>query len=495
MTQPAEVGISGFALYVPPYRVALESWCSWTRNSWPKISKVVGQSFRMAGPAQNAYTMAATAAYRLIQQYDVDPEQVGFLGFGTESSTDNSAGAIIIRGMLDEVLQSQALPTLSRNCQVPEYKHACLGGVYAMKDALRWLALGGDEQVAIVVASDIAAYPLGSSGEPTQGAGAVAILLERNPQLLEVDIRNAGSSSAYRAIDFRKPHHRSRLGRNGHSVNQDVPVFNGDYSVSCYLDQTLHALQDMTRRLHTTAVDYYRSLEAVFMHRPYQHMVVKSWALNYLAGLAGDGASGRAELAKYCRAADLDTQGVVDEIHNGRDLMSTTAMEILDTQPYPLCMKLLRNFRTHQVFHSEVESRIRLGVESMREIGNTYAAALPAWIAAGLEQAYVERLAMAGKPILALGYGSGDAAEAIPMQVADGWEQAASRIRFRDALRPVQDLDFKQYYALHTMGTAPNLEWPSADEFLIESVGCSAINPHANDGIETYCFNRIAIDG
>jgi hydroxymethylglutaryl-CoA synthase len=93
-----QVGISGFAVYVPPYRVDLESWCRWTNNSWDKTRAVVGHSFRMRGPAQSVYTMAATAVMRLIDRYDIDPRRVGFLGLGTESSTDNSAGAIIVKG-------------------------------------------------------------------------------------------------------------------------------------------------------------------------------------------------------------------------------------------------------------------------------------------------------------------------------------------------------------------------------------------------------------
>ena len=43
--------------------------------------------------------MAASAVLRLIQDYDVDPESIGFLALGTETSTDNSAGAVIVRGM------------------------------------------------------------------------------------------------------------------------------------------------------------------------------------------------------------------------------------------------------------------------------------------------------------------------------------------------------------------------------------------------------------
>ena len=163
------VGISGFAVYVPPYRVDLEQWCDWTGSDWSKIESVIGRSFRMRGPHQSIYTMAATSALRLIEQYDIDPTTVGFLGLGTESSTDNSAGAVIVRGMLDDALRAKGLPPLSRHCEVPEVKHACLGGVYAMKHALRYLALETEPRCAIVISADIAEYERGSSGEPTQG--------------------------------------------------------------------------------------------------------------------------------------------------------------------------------------------------------------------------------------------------------------------------------------------------------------------------------------
>src|SRR5690606_11651292 len=85
------VGISGLALYLPRWRVDLKSWCDWNGASWPKISSVIGHSFRVPGPDENVYTMAAAAVLRLILQYEIDPTQVGFLGFGTESSTDNAA--------------------------------------------------------------------------------------------------------------------------------------------------------------------------------------------------------------------------------------------------------------------------------------------------------------------------------------------------------------------------------------------------------------------
>jgi len=57
-------GVSAMSLYVPPFRVDLKDWCSWTDNSWEKISAVVGRSFRVCGRHENVYTMAANAVLR-----------------------------------------------------------------------------------------------------------------------------------------------------------------------------------------------------------------------------------------------------------------------------------------------------------------------------------------------------------------------------------------------------------------------------------------------
>src|SRR5262249_3593105 len=158
--------------------------CSWTGNSYGKVRAVVGSSFRMRGRHESIYTMTANAVLRLILDYQIDPARIGFLGLGTESSSDNSAGAVIVKGMLDRALRQLGHPALSRNCEVPEFKHACLGGVYALKSALRYLAHDGRGRQAIVVCGDIAEYERGSSGEPTQGAGAVAMLVEHDPALV-----------------------------------------------------------------------------------------------------------------------------------------------------------------------------------------------------------------------------------------------------------------------------------------------------------------------
>lgn len=480
------VGISGFAVYVPPYRVDLRQWCEWTGTPWEKVRSVVGTGFRMPGPGQGVYTMAATAALRLMDQYDVDPRRVRFLGLGTESSTDNSAGAVIVRGMLDAAMRERGAGELNRHCEVPEFKHACLGGIYAMKSALRFLATEPDDAAAIVVSADVAKYDLGSSGEPTQGAGAVAMLLERSPRLLSVDLAGCGSASAYRALDFRKP--MIRANGNG-TYFRETPVFNGKYSTTCYLDEALHALRAMLSRTGRDPVEYFRAVRAVFMHRPYERMPLNALGFSYLSGLAHDGAAGRAELAVYCEAAKLPLEDVLGEMRSAPDILALAMDGELERDPWPLTMQLLREFRKAAPYAQLVADKMRLGSLPMRELGNVYSASLPAWMAAGLEQAREEGVDLGGQDLLALGYGSGDAAEAIPLRAVAGWTEAAARIGFAQALEPCVNLSRDEYVELHRSGTGPRRA-PAREEFIIERVGCSTAPEHADEGVEYYRYVR-----
>jgi hydroxymethylglutaryl-CoA synthase len=480
------VGISGFAVYVPPYRVDLKSWCDWTESAWDKTEAVVGRSFRMRGPAQSVYTIAATAVLRLIERYDIDPARVGFLGLGTESSTDNSAGAVIIKGMIDDALRAKGLAPLSRNCEVPEFKHACLGGVYALKSALRYLALEGSDRCAIVVSADIAEYARGSSGEPTQGAGGVAMLLEQNPKMLEIDLKSIGSASSYRAVDFRKPVLRNIIRGALNCHFQDLPVFNGKYSTTCYLDETLHALNDMLTRMNKEPADYYRELAATFMHRPYHRMPETSFAMSYMFALGRDD-HGRGILEEQCAEIGMSFDDLLAEMSSTPDVLDLVRNGKIDEDVYPLCVQLLREFRKSPEFAALVASKMSLGSDIMKEIGNVYCAALPAWMAAGMEDAARRGIDLTGGKILAVGYGSGDAAEAIPMRVVPGWESAALKIGFEEALEAPQNLTRVQYESLHDSGTAEGLRDPD-DGFVIDAIGTN-MNPELSDeGIEFYRY-------
>ena len=478
------IGISGFACYFPEYRVSLEAWCGWTGNTWDKVRQVVGSSYRMRGPDENAYTMAATAVLQLILRYRVDPERVGFLGLGTESSTDNSAGAVIVRGMVDRALTGLGLPPLRRGCEVPEFKHACLGGVYALKGAARYLAVDGRDRVAIVVCADVAEYDRDSSGEPTQGAGAVAMLVEPEARLLTIDLARTGSSSAYRGVDFRKPMARFAGAEPGVCAQlRDHPVFNGKYSTTCYLDAVLAACRDYFRGCGREPVEELESMAAIFLHRPYQRMSETGLAFCYLLALAlGDGEA-RRRLEALAAAVGVAAEAVRRELLAEADVGALLASGELAAELHPDAAALARHLRGEAGFLGLVTP---LGVEAMRHTGNLYTASLPAWMAAGIEQAAGEGLSLAGRDVLTVGYGSGDAAEVMPMRFVDGWEQAARCIDFAGAMAGGRDLGPADYQALHG-GADLSRRHHRPGVFYIDDIGSR--RGHFDDaGIEYYRY-------
>jgi hydroxymethylglutaryl-CoA synthase len=104
-----------------------------------------------------------------------------------------------------------------------------------------------------------------------------------------------------------------------------------------------------------------------------------------------------------------------------------------------------------------------------------------------MEDAEMRGLDLAGGKIMAVGYGSGDAAEAIPMTVAEGWEAPAAKIGFETALESYQDLSRVQYESLHDTGDSEGLLEPS-DGFVIDSIGHSTNPKFSDEGIEYYRF-------
>ncbi|HYJ09956.1 MAG TPA: hypothetical protein VEX18_13130 [Polyangiaceae bacterium] len=482
-------GVSGLSIYVPRLRVPLESWCQWTDTPWDKVKSVIGRSFRVLGQHENVYTMAANAVLRLIRQNDVDPTRVGWLGLGTESSTDNAVGAVIVRGMVDQALDKLGLPRLPRQLEVPEFKHACLGGVYALKGALRYVSSDGRERQAIVVSSDVAEYERGSSGEQTQGAGAVAALVEARPRLFGVDLMHAGSASDYRGPDFRKPF--ARHFTEGYATRtrrpSDFPVFSGKYSTVSYLDETVHAVESMLDRLGVSAGQYYRDVKALFFHRPYHLMPVQAMSFLYVRGLVR-GDHHQAELSELCQAAGVRVEDVVRETLSTPDLFAQLSSDPAES-PYEATSAAASTLRRRDAFIELLVKKMSLGSEAVKDVGNLYSAALPAWIAAGFEQAAErEDTELVGCPMVAVGYGSGDAAEALPLHAVPGWRAAARRIGFAEALAGALDLSQQQYEALHDRRDAADIDYRPKNEFAIHRIGQKYDAGFQDLGVEYYEF-------
>src|SRR5699024_4626561 len=73
---------------------------------------------------------------------------------------------------------------LPKNVRAMEIKEACYGATAGLKMAEGFVALNPDKK-ALVIASDIARYGINTPGEVTQGAGAVAMMVSKDPRILK----------------------------------------------------------------------------------------------------------------------------------------------------------------------------------------------------------------------------------------------------------------------------------------------------------------------
>ena len=481
-----KVGISAITAYVPSYRVGLEDWCNWTDNSWDKISSIIGSGFRMLGPDESIYTMAANAVLDLIIENKIEPSQIGFLALGTESSTDNSAGTIIIKGMVNDELKNRGMNPISNQCEVPEFKQACLSGIYALKNAVRYVNSDAPEKKAIVVCSDIALYQIGSSGEPTQGAGAVATLIESNPKIAEVNTAFSGSSSEYRQIDFRKPIQYRAENLNGHSASDlDLPVFNGKYSASCYIDGTISALSNMSLNRGQSLSKLLNEAAAVFMHRPFHKMPMNAFSISYLYALANGDEDDHQEFYDLLAQANIQPDEIKKELKERPDLVTFLQTDI-NKELFPKTNKALKSLNRIKPFKDKVLSKIKLGNELTKEMGNIYSGSIFAWLAAGIEDSIKNGKDLNGKDGLLIGYGSGDAAEVIPISFTQDCCDKESNIKYSSAFSEPVNLNHKQYIKLRTNKILEGVESIKSKGFVVSKVGKEESTDFQDAGIEYY---------
>jgi hydroxymethylglutaryl-CoA synthase len=486
---PRNAGLSGLALYVPRPRVELGAFAQWTQTDPSKLTAVVGDAFRVPQPDEDAYTMAAAAVLRLIDDYQIDPATIGMLALGTESSLDNAVGAVTVRGMIDDALRSRGRAPLPRDIEVPEVKHACLGAMYAVKAAMRYCQTDGADRVAIVVASDVAQYERGSSGEPTQGAGAVAMLVEAEAKLLAIDLRTAGTSSDDRGWDFRKPVARHFMDAYPETSRgeRDFPVFNGKYSTVCYVEAVVRALQSAHARRGGDPRAWLRERAAVLLHRPYDRMpqVALGAAWVWACVAAGDDAA----LAGACAKADVTMDALRDELAIDTGGVASAARRAVtrsggDHDPLARTNAVAKALGNDAGLAAIVAAS-KPGRPVARQLGNLYTASLPAWIAAAFADAHAEGQAWENRDITLVGYGSGDAAEVWSGRVVAGWREAASRIDLVRALAGGIDVSFDDYVALHDR-RAPARPMPTPAPFAAAGRGATYDRAWQDLGIAHY---------
>ncbi len=123
----------------------------------------------------------------------------------------------------------------------------------------------------------------------------------------------------------------------------------------------------------------------------------------------------------------------------------------------------------------------------MNQVGNLYTASLPAWIAAGFEDALTRGIQLDNQRILTVGYGSGDAADIIAMRVVPEWRKAAGTICFARALADAIDINEHEYATLHDRSENLIYKAEQPETFVIDKIGTRA-GQYDDMGMEYYRY-------
>ncbi len=200
---------------------------------------------------ESVVSLAVQAARRAIRRFPGGIENIGMIAVGTETAQDMS------RPLSAFVAEELGLKGGIRSYEV---KHACYGGTLALRQAIEWRASGAARgKAALVIAADVALYAPKDPGEPTQGAGAVAMIVAE-PTLAEIDVETHAYSNP--AFDFWRP------------VGESFPRVDGPLSLNCYNEATEATFGSWAgeRKLDEALND----VDAICFHVPFPKMVKKA---------------------------------------------------------------------------------------------------------------------------------------------------------------------------------------------------------------------------
>jgi len=303
-----KVGIESIAFHGPEHYIELAELADARGVEPEKFIKGLGQSrMSIATPMEDCVSLAINAGLKALERFDIDPADIGTLLVGTETGVDHSKPVA--------VYVHQALG-LRSNCYTYETKHACFGAMAAVSSASDWIASGrAAGSKALIIASDIARYALNSAGEPTQGAGAVAMVVSDKPNLVYFEDDVSGHYTK-QVMDFWRP------------LYSKTAFVDGHYSMQCYLDALQGTLQDAMSKATIPALFGLDELQACLYHVPFVKMAqkahVRHFEIDHNVSVDGDPDSYEAAIASFKQrsAPWLSLNSIVGNIYTGSLFLS-----------------------------------------------------------------------------------------------------------------------------------------------------------------------------
>ncbi len=414
-----KVGIDSIHFDIPKLYLPIEVLAN-KRNIDPnKLLKGLGLQ-RMSFPDahQDAVVFAANAVLKLIQNENLNASEISRLYVGTESSVDGSKP---IASYVIQLLEQKLGKGVFANCDVVDLTFACIGAVDALHNSVDFIRLNHHKK-AIVVATDVAKYDLGSAGEYTQGSGAVALLITQNPRILNMGFEYGVSTES--VFDFFKPI-RYIEKRQVTNVNENIdwngvleteigiykeqPVFDGQYSNTCYVNRVKDAYINYKKAGKQEDIILFDDWLAIQMHLPYcyqgRRMFVEIFAMEKPELLTAQQGENTADKLKVLAK-------------------SPEYMALVDSKIYP----------------SEIASG---------KVGNIYTGSIFMGLLSTLSFHASQNSEIVNKKIGFFAYGSGSKSKVFEAEVALDWKNSIDSLDLFNHLEKTVALDFETYEKLH----------------------------------------------
>ena len=424
------VGIDDLAIYVPKLYLDYKDFAEARGIDPQKLEYGIGiKKMALADTNQDSACMAANACLKLMQRNRLHPADIGRVYVATESSLDESkAMNSFVIGMLEQIYGEGSF----EHAGGIECKFACVSGSYALYDNANWIrAEENNGKAAVVIVSDIAKYDMGSTGEYTQGAGAVALLIRENPRLMAFD-QKVASTTIKNEYDFYRP------------FGKETPLVNGSYSNLLYLISVRKAFDAYKEKAIKSGLIKLKDGESITdhidffaVHLPYRKMGEK--ALAYLL---------RHEWRHLPRWKHVTKEIGMPE-PQPKDPRGTIESILADTQFMKADEQFRRAFMQTSFYNEVYEKKMSTSLEASAIIGNLYTASMYMGLRSLLEFEFKKGTDLEGKRIGFGSYGSGSSAMVFSGVIQPEYKQVVSKMDLEEDIGPRQKLSMAEYERLH----------------------------------------------
>ncbi|MGX7024414.1 hydroxymethylglutaryl-CoA synthase [Vagococcus hydrophili] len=241
------IGIDKINFFTPSTYIDLVTLAKHRGIDPDKFTIGIGQT-KMAVPTitQDTVSMGANAAFPILDKEDLTT--IDLIVVGTETGIDESKSAA---SFIHQLLNIHPF------AKAVEIKQACYGATAGLMMAQDFIKAHPGRK-ALVIGSDISRYGLNTSGEVTQGAGAIAMLVSENPRILALEDTSVAMTESI--FDFWRPNY------------SDTAIVDGKFSNEAYINFFKTIWEEFSKRTNLTFEDF----KAICFHLPYTKMGKKA---------------------------------------------------------------------------------------------------------------------------------------------------------------------------------------------------------------------------